>query len=67
MNNHCPLSRRQLQILELVARGHSDQEVADRLMVSVHTVKGHLSLSYARLRVRNRMEAISLARKEGWL
>ena len=53
------LSRRERQILEEVARGASNKEVAEKLCISVHTVKTHLYNSYQKVKAKNRLEAVS--------
>ena len=55
------LSDRQLQMLDLAARGFTNQEIADQLKVSLITVKKQFSDVFARLNVSNRTEAIGLA------
>ena len=55
------LTDRQLQQLELAARGFTNQEIADRLNVSLITVKKQFSEIFARLDVSNRAEAIGFA------
>ena len=55
------LTDRQLQQLELAARGFTNQEIADQLDVSLITVKKQFSGIFARLCVSNRAEAIALA------
>ncbi|WP_043635596.1 response regulator [Nonomuraea candida] len=51
-----PLTPRELQIAQAVARGHTNQEIADHLFISLSTVKGHVSGIQAKLGVRNRVE-----------
>ena len=58
-----PLSDRELEVLRLVARGMTNQEIADELVISLNTVKSHVKNIYARLQVRNRAEAISVAKE----
>jgi predicted ATPase/DNA-binding CsgD family transcriptional regulator len=58
-----PLSERELEILCLVAEGHSNQEIAERLYVGVSTVKKHINHIYHKLDARNRIEAVTLARE----
>ncbi len=51
------LSRRQREVLELLADGASNDEIARRLYISLNTVKFHVRTIYARLGVRSRLEA----------
>ena len=60
-----PLTRREHEILAEVARGLSNQQVADRLFVSVSTVKTHLKSVYAKLEVERRTQAVDKARRLG--
>jgi DNA-binding NarL/FixJ family response regulator len=53
------LTPRQLEVLRLVSRGYSNDEVAEHLAVAPNTVKFHMSEIFRRLGVRNRIEAIS--------
>jgi DNA-binding NarL/FixJ family response regulator len=52
-----PLTAREAEVLALVARGHSNQEIADVLVLSVRTVQRHIENAYARLGVHNRAGA----------
>jgi two-component system response regulator DesR len=61
------LSERQRQILSLLAGGATNREIAEQLSLSPHTVKGHISELYRRLRVRNRAQAVQRARLVGFL
>jgi LuxR family maltose regulon positive regulatory protein len=58
-----PLSERELQVLNLVANGLMNREIADKLVVTVGTVKRHVSNIHAKLGVRNRTEAVAKARE----
>jgi LuxR family maltose regulon positive regulatory protein len=62
-----PLSRRELQVLQLIAEGLSNGEIAVRLVISLSTVKGHTSTIYSKLGVKNRTQAIAQARALGLL
>ena len=55
------LSNRELDVLELLAAGHSNQEIADSLFVSLNTVKTHISNIYGKLNVKRRTQAIQKA------
>ena len=61
------LSPRELQVLRLVADGHSNAVVAQRLTVTELTVKSHLVHVYAKLGVSSRTAAVSAARRSGLL
>ena len=54
------LSGRQLQVLELLARGLENQQIAERLHISRNTVKFHVRIIYERLSVTNRVQAAAL-------
>ncbi|MEO9870849.1 response regulator transcription factor [Ekhidna sp.] len=56
------LSKREVQVLELLAQGFSNQEIADKLFVSLNTAKTHISNIYAKLNVQRRTQAIQKAR-----
>jgi LuxR family maltose regulon positive regulatory protein len=60
-----PLSSRELEVLELVARGLSNQAIADELFVSVGTVKTHMHNILSKFDVRNRTQAVHRARALG--
>ena len=53
----CPLTQRELEILTLVAEGHTNGHIARQLWVTEQTVKFHLSNTYRKLGVANRTEA----------
>ncbi len=57
------ISERELEVLELLAEGYSNKEIAKRLFVSPHTVKTHLAHLYGKLEVSRRTEAIHEARR----
>jgi predicted ATPase/DNA-binding CsgD family transcriptional regulator len=61
------LTRRESEILGLVADGFSNQEIADTLFITIHTVKEHLKHVFAKLDVRRRTEAVVRARELGIL
>jgi DNA-binding NarL/FixJ family response regulator len=65
--DHPDLTRRELEILRLVAEGHSNADVAKMLWVTEQTVKFHLSNIYRKLAVGNRTEASRWAQVHGLL
>lgn len=62
-----PLSERELEVLRLIAEGLTNQETANRLYLSLHTVKVHARNIYGKLGVRNRTQAVAKARALGIL
>jgi len=52
------LSKRELQILQEIIKGYSNQKIADLLFISINTVKTHLKNAYVKLEVNNRILAI---------
>jgi PAS domain S-box-containing protein len=61
------LTPRQSEVLQLIASGLSTVEAAERLTLSVETVRNHLRSVFRELRVHNRLEAIATARRLGLL
>jgi LuxR family transcriptional regulator, maltose regulon positive regulatory protein len=62
-----PLSKRELELLELLAEGLSNQDIAERLFLSPHTVKTHVRNIYSKLDVSSRTQAVARARVLGIL
>jgi len=62
-----PLSERELGVLQLIAEGLTNQEIASRLYLSLNTVKVHTRNIYGKLGVNNRMGAVARARALGIL
>jgi len=62
-----PLTRRELDILSLLAQGKSNQDIASEFVLTVNTVKKHVSNILGKLGVSNRTQAVMLARERGWL
>ncbi|MEV0624992.1 response regulator transcription factor [Nonomuraea wenchangensis] len=60
-----PLTERELDVVRLIARGRTNQEVAAELFVSLSTVKTHLGSIFAKLGVRNRVEIAAWAWESG--
>ena len=57
------LSKRELEILNLLARGYSNQEIATKLFVSVSTVKTHIQNLFEKLDVKRRIQAVEKAKR----
>jgi DNA-binding NarL/FixJ family response regulator len=60
-----PLSEREREVLALIAAGATNREIAERLVLSPHTVKEHASSLYRKLGVKNRAEAARRAERLG--
>ena len=59
------LTERELFVLRLVASGASNQEIADKLSISVNTVKSHLKAILSKLQLENRTQAATYAMQHG--
>ena len=60
-----PLSTRELEVLQLVAKGMSNREISDTLFISEHTVKSHLKNILSKLHLDNRVQLTSYAFQKG--
>lgn len=59
------ITRRELEILELIAQGMSNREIAEKLFVSENTVKTHSSRLFDKLSARRRTQAVQIAKEMG--
>jgi NarL family two-component system response regulator LiaR len=59
----CDLTEREMEVLNLVVQGQSNQQIADAMVISVATVKAHISSILSKLQVSSRTEAIAFAIK----
>jgi DNA-binding NarL/FixJ family response regulator len=64
-DEYVDLTRRELEVLGLVAVGAADKEIGNQLSISVHTVKSHMRNILAKLHVGTRREAARVARHKG--
>jgi LuxR family maltose regulon positive regulatory protein len=62
-----PLSRREGEVLRLMAQGLSNHEIAGQLVLALDTVKGHIRSIFSKLQVQRRTEAVARARELGLL
>jgi LuxR family transcriptional regulator, maltose regulon positive regulatory protein len=62
-----PLSERELEVLKLIAAGASNEEIAERLVIAIGTVKRHVSNILGKLTVSNRTQAVARAQAIGLL
>lgn len=56
------ISPRELEVLHLMAEGYSNQEIAEKLFVSVHTIKTHSSSLFSKLQAKRRTQAVQKAK-----
>jgi len=61
------LTEREVDVLELLAEGFSDRQIADELVISVNTAKNHVANILSKLGVENRTQAVILAIRKGLL
>ena len=61
------LTEREREVLTLLAEGLSNAAIADRLVVSVHTVRNHVANLSAKLGAHSKLEALAIAVREGLL
>jgi len=61
------LSKREREVLKGVARGHTNQEIANRLSLSVKTVETYRARAMNKLNLKNRAALVRYALKQGWL
>ena len=59
------LSDRELEVLELIVNGFNNQEIADKIFISINTVKNHIRHIYEKLHVHSKSEAVVKAIRQG--
>jgi ATP/maltotriose-dependent transcriptional regulator MalT len=57
------ISKRELEVLQLMAKGDSNAEIADKLFVSLNTIKTHSSKIFEKLEVKRRTQAVEKAKR----
>jgi len=62
-----PLSGRESDVLRLIAQGYSNQQISERLFISLHTVKTHARHINSKLGVERRTQAVARAKELGLL
>lgn len=62
-----PLSDREIEVLERIAAGGSNKEIADSLGISTQTVKNHISSILRKLSLNDRTQAVLFALRRGWI
>ena len=61
------ITKRQFEVLELMAKGYSNKQIASSLFLTEHTVKAHISALFAALNAGNRTECVKKAQDRGFL
>lgn len=61
--NRLNLTNREYQILKLIVQGYSNSDIADKLFLSLSTIKTHVSNLYIKMNVKSRFQAIVVAKK----
>ncbi len=59
------LSKRELEVLQLLSEGLSNAEIAERLFVSLNTIKTHTSKIFEKLEVKRRTQAVEVGKRSG--
>lgn len=67
VNPESNLTKREIEMLELIAKGMSYEQVADSTGISYGTVRKHLENIYKKLNVHSKLEAVNKAKKDGFL
>jgi DNA-binding NarL/FixJ family response regulator len=62
-----PLSKREMDILQLITRGRSNKQAAQELGISYQTVKNHMTSILRKLAVNDRTQAAIYALRQGWI
>jgi NarL family two-component system response regulator LiaR len=65
LNPYTELTEREMEVLKLIAKGQSNSEIADKLVISVNTVKGHVSNILSKLHLADRTQAAVYAWQQG--
>ncbi len=63
----CPLTGREIEVLQMAADGANAVDIAARLYLSAGTVRNYLTTAVTKLNARNRVDAIRIAKESGWL
>ncbi|MFG6206348.1 LuxR C-terminal-related transcriptional regulator [Pseudomonas retamae] len=63
--SECMLSKREVEVLQCIAQGNSNQQIAEKLYISVHTVKTHARRIHGKLGVERRTQAVATAKRLG--
>jgi DNA-binding NarL/FixJ family response regulator len=64
---YAPLTRREVEVLDLIAQGSSNKQIARHMSISEQTVKNHITSILKKLQVNDRTQAVVYAFKHGWI
>jgi DNA-binding NarL/FixJ family response regulator len=64
---YIPLSGREVQVLDFIAKGNSNKEIARAMSISDQTVKNHITSIMRKLAVNDRTQAVVYAIRQGWI
>lgn len=64
---YIPLSSREVQVLDYIAKGNSNKEIARAMSISDQTVKNHITSIMRKLAVNDRTQAVVYAMRQGWI
>lgn len=62
-----PLTEREMDVLRCIAEDYSNQEIAEKLVIQLHTVKHHVHNILEKLKLQHRWDAVRVAQEQGWL
>lgn len=65
VNHYSELTEREMDVLKLIANGYTNQKIADELVITIGTVKGHVSNILSKLHLADRTEAAVFAWRQG--
>jgi two-component system, NarL family, response regulator LiaR len=67
LDEEVELSEREQEVLKMIAKGLSNKDIAEKLVISSRTVQGHINKIFQKLNVGSRTEAIFQSVKKGWI
>ena len=65
INRSCVLTKGEMEVLKLIAKGYTNSKIAEQLVISIGTVKGHVSNILSKLQLADRTQAAVYAWQEG--
>lgn len=62
-----PLTNREYEVLKLLTQGKTNTEIKEKLGITIHTTKAHMSSILLKMKARDRLQAVIKALNEGWI